>query len=128
MEVDPQKFGTETESPELEKATEESASVEEKSDATAIIVPGEGQIEEIEITNKESSGVPQSTTESVMVSEEKYSQVIETNDEPSDKDISVQVCFFLSYRPKYKLFGFKTKLVWPELPCSSWLVLIETLL
>lgn len=84
--------------------------MEEKSDATAIIVPGEGQIEEIEIANKESSGVPQSTTESVTVSEEKNSQGIETNDEPSDKDISVQVCFlcpivqntsFLVLRPNW---------------------------
>lgn len=91
-EVNPQIFETQTESPEQEKATEESASVDEKSDATATLVPGEGQIEETEITNKESDK-PQSTTESVTVAEAKISQGVEANEEQSNKDIAREVCF-----------------------------------
>jgi hypothetical protein len=90
-EVDPQTFGTETELPVHEIATEELALVEEKSDATTSLVPSEHQIE-IEIA-KESSVVPQSTTESVAVPDEKVSQEVETSAEPSDKDITGEVYF-----------------------------------
>lgn len=94
-EVDSEKLGTEIESTELEKATEESTSVEEKSDAGADLVPSEGQIEEIEFANKESSVAPQSTVELVTVPEESISQGIETNEEPSDKHIVGEVLLYL---------------------------------
>lgn len=95
-EIDSEKLKTEIESPDLEKATEESALVEEKSDDVANLVPVEGQIEEIEIGNKKSIVAPESIIESVTGPEEKVSQAIETNEEPSDKHIVGEVCFFIT--------------------------------
>jgi hypothetical protein len=89
-EVGPQTFGTETALPAHEIATEELALVEEKSDATSL-VPSEHQIE-IVITNKESSVVPQSTTE-LAVPDEKVSQEVDTSAEPSDKVSTGEVYF-----------------------------------
>jgi hypothetical protein len=80
-ELDPQIFDTQTETIEQEKGIEESASVEEKFDTTATLVPSQRHIEETEITNKESSVLPQSTTESVIVPEETIYQGVETNEE-----------------------------------------------
>jgi hypothetical protein len=82
-EVDPKIFETQTEIIEQEKATEESASVEEKLDTTTALVPGERLFEETEILNKETGVLPQTqtTTESVIVPEEMISHGVETNEE-----------------------------------------------
>lgn len=110
-EVDPQNFETQTESPEQEKVTEESASVEEKSDATAILVPSEGHIEEKENAINESNVVPQSTTESVIEPEEKISQGVETNEESSDMVIAGEVCSPCTIAQSTCFVFSKTKLV-----------------
>jgi hypothetical protein len=54
-EIDSEKLTTEIESPDLEKVPEESTLVEEKSDAAADVISGEGQIGEKDIVNMESS-------------------------------------------------------------------------
>lgn len=95
---------------EQEKEIQESTSVEEKSDAAATSVSGEGQVEEIEIANNESGVLAQSTTESVIVPEEKISEEVEINEEPSDKYIAGEVCFLLYYGAGYKVLGFQDQI------------------
>jgi hypothetical protein len=92
-EVDSEKLATEIESPDLEKLTEESALVEDKSDTATTVISGVGEIEETDIANMESS------VETASVTEEKIPQGLETYEEPSDKHIVGEVCFLSSITP-----------------------------